>query len=320
MIKNKKIAVIIPCYRVVKHIGSVIGTIPDFVDAIYAVDDCCDQESGRFIQENIDDPRLHVIFHQQNTGVGGAMVSGYKHAIIDGMDIAVKIDGDGQMDPSLITRFVMPIVDGDADYTKGNRFYNLSDASSMPKIRLFGNMALSFLTKLSSGYWNIFDPTNGYTAISVPLLKMINLDKLSKRYFFESDILYRIGIAMGKVIDIPMTAVYGDEVSNLKISKIFWPFLKGNFRNMGKRIIYKYYIQDVNIASLQLLFGFIFLIFGLIYGGSYWYINAASHTPTPSGTVILSALCVAMGFQLLLAFLSYDTNNYPKDAISKRIN
>lgn len=320
MINKKKIAVVIPCYRVLSQIKDVIVRIPDYVDTIYIVDDCCEQKSGQFVTEHFNDKRIKVLFHEENQGVGGAMVTGYKQAIEDDIDIVVKIDGDNQMDPSLILKFITPLVNEDADYSKGNRFYNMTDSKGMPKLRLVGNIGLSFLTKLSSGYWKNFDPTNGYTAITVPVLKNLPLEKLSKRYFFESDILFRLGIADAKVTDIPMTAVYGNEVSNLHVRKIFWPFLKGNIRNFFKRLSYKYFLQDFNMASVELCFGLIFMVFGTIFGGVNWFHNAIAETSTPVGTIIIAALSIIVGFQLFLSFLSYDISNYPDTAISPSLD
>lgn len=215
---------------------------------------------------------------------------------------------------SLIHKFVIPIAKGEADYTKGNRFFNFSDSIGMPKIRLLGNIALSFLTKASSGYWKIFDPTNGYTAISTTILKLIPIDKLSKRYFFESDMLFRLSIANAKVVDVPMKAVYEDEESNLHIRKIFFPFLKGNITNFFKRLIYKYFLQDFNIASLELCFGVVLMFFGVTFGGVNWFQNSMSNVETPVGTIIIAALCIIVGFQLFLSFLSYDISNVSKQA------
>jgi dolichol-phosphate mannosyltransferase len=184
----------------------------------------------------------------------------------------------------------------------------------MPKIRLVGNIALSFLTKASSGYWKIFDPTNGYTAISTVLLRIMPLEKISKRYFFESDILFRLSIANAKVVDISMKAVYEDEESNLHVRKILLPFLKGNIKNFLKRIMYKYFLQDFNMASLELCFGIMLMLFGVIFGGINWFENSMDRVETPVGTVIISALGIIVGFQLFLSFLSYDVSSFPKKA------
>ncbi|CCN70294.1 glycosyltransferase [Vibrio nigripulchritudo] len=316
MLNEKKVAVVVPSYRVVKHILNVIDKIPNIVDKVYIVDDCCDQGSGNHVRENCSDPRVKILWHDVNQGVGGALVTGYKEAIRDEMDVVVKVDGDDQMNPKLIPQFINPLIRGEADYSKGNRFCNLSNTKGMPKVRFIGNIGLSFLTKLSSGYWKNFDPTNGYTAITVPILKCLPLDDLSKRYFFESDILFRLGVLGAKVIDIPMVAVYGSEVSNLHVRDVFWPFMKGNLKNFVKRIFYKYFLQDFNIASLELFFGILFLLSGMIYGGLNWFHNAMLSSPTPVGTIVVSALLVIVGFQLILSFLSYDISSYPKESIS----
>ncbi|MCG8380312.1 MAG: glycosyltransferase family 2 protein, partial [Proteobacteria bacterium] len=214
-----KISVVIPCYREKQHILEVIAEIPDYVKHIICVDDCCSDKTGEFIKQNCNDNRISVFTHTNNQGVGGAMVTGYKEALNVSSDIAIKIDGDGQMDPKLIPQFINPIIIEDADYTKGNRFFDIENISSMPKLRLFGNAILSFMNKLSTGYWKIFDPNNGYTAINSKVLKLLPLKKLNKGFFFESDILFRLNITRAVVVDIPMVARYGSETSHLNISK-----------------------------------------------------------------------------------------------------
>jgi len=183
--KDQKIAVVIPCYKVRDHILSVVEGIPSFVDRIYCVDDACPEKSTDEVKEKCADSRIKILKNTHNKGVGGAVILGYQKAIEEKVDIIVKIDGDGQMDSEIMDRFVLPITKEKCDYTKGNRFYRIEDIYSMPKIRVFGNMILSFLTKLSSGYWDVFDPTNGYTAISVKILKEVDLQKISNRYFQE---------------------------------------------------------------------------------------------------------------------------------------
>jgi hypothetical protein len=186
----------------------------------------------------------------------------------------------------------------------------------MPKIRLFGNAVLSFITKFSSGYYNIFDPTNGFTAISIVALNKLPLEKISKRYFFESDILFRLNVIGAKVIDIPMDAVYGSEVSNLNIKKIMIPFLKGNLKNLFKRIFYNYFLRGFSIASIELVLGVLFFSFGTFYGISAWYESSISHQPATSGTVMLAALPIILGVQLLLSFIQADIENKPSIALT----
>lgn len=312
------LAVVIPCYKVTHHIMAVINSIPDIVERIYAVDDCCPDKSGEYILTHSNDPRVKVLFNEKNKGVGGAVMAGYCAAIEESMYIAVKVDGDGQMDPALIPEFIEPILSGEADYTKGNRFYNLEEIHQMPKVRLFGNAALSLLNKLSSGYWDVFDPTNGYTAIHVDVLKKMPFQKISERYFFESDMLFRLNTLRAKVVDIPMDAHYGDEESQLKIGKIIGDFTKKNIKNTYKRIFYNYFLRDMSLASIELVIGFLLLNFGAFYGVFHWIKSAQGGIATPTGTVMLAVLPIVIGVQLLLSFLAYDIENVPRRRIHKR--
>lgn len=314
----QKIAVVIPTYKARNHILGVIDEIGPEVTRIYVVDDCCPDSSGDYVAANCKDERVSVIRHAENQGVGGAVITGYKAAIEDGMSILVKLDSDGQMDPALIMDFVVPIAYGEADYTKGNRFFDLEKVRSMPKVRLFGNAVLSLMCKLSSGYWNLFDPTNGYTAIHADVARHLPFNKISRRYFFETDILFRLNIIRAVVIDVPMDAKYGDEVSHLKISKIIGEFFVKHARNFLKRIFYNYYLRDMSLASIELPVGSALLGFGSIYGGYYWVHSAQAGVSTPVGTVMIAALPVLMGLQLILAFLSYDISSIPQRPLHSR--
>jgi glycosyltransferase involved in cell wall biosynthesis len=307
-----RIAVIIPCFRVKKHILGVLESIGPTVHLIYVIDDQCPEKTGDFVLEHCKDPRVSVRFNAINLGVGGAVMAGYKAALADDAHIAIKIDGDGQMDPRLIDRFIKPIIAGRADYTKGNRFFNLNNVRRMPGLRLFGNAALSFLNKLSSGYWDIFDPTNGYTAIHTDLLNELPFEKISNRYFFESDLLFRLNLLKAVVEDVPMDAKYGDEVSNLKISRVAGEFFVKHVRNFCKRVFYNYYLRDLSLASLELPLGLILFAFGTSFGLLQWWHSAVNDIATPAGTVMLSALPTLMGLQLILAFLAYDIGSVPR--------
>src|SRR5690606_18270120 len=306
-----KIAVVIPTYKARNHILDVIGGIGPEVNRIYVIDDCCPDGSGEYVSNNCTDSRVVVIKHAENQGVGGAVMTGYAAAINDGMTILVKIDSDGQMDPSLLMDFVTPIILGEADYAKGNRFFDLEKVRAMPGVRLFGNAVLSLMCKLSSGYWNLFDPTNGYTAIHADVARHLPFNKISRRYFFETDMLFRLNTLRAVVVDVPMEAKYGDEVSNLKISGIIGEFLAKHVRNFLKRIFYNYYLRDMSLASIELPLGLILLGFGLIYGGYHWMQSAQAGIPTPAGTVMLSALPILAGIQLLLGFIGYDVSSVP---------
>lgn len=305
------VAIVIPCYKVKAHILGVIDRISSDVWRVYVVDDCCPDGSGDYVSEFCDDPRVAIIRNAVNSGVGGAMIAGYRAAIADGADIIVKIDGDGQMDPALVPDFIAPIIAGEADYTKGNRFFDLEHVKAMPGVRLFGNAVLSLMTKLSSGYWDLFDPTNGYTAIHADVARHLPFEKISHRYFFETDMLFRLNTLRAVVVDIPMEAHYGDEQSNLKISSILGEFLIKHTRNFFKRIFYNYYLRDMSLSSLELPLGILLVTFGVFYGGFHWIDSTQEGVPTPAGTVMLSALPILLGMQFILAFIGHDISSVP---------
>jgi len=306
-----RVAVVIPSYKVTRHVLGVIGRIGPEVEKIYVVDDCCPEHTGDMVEAQCGDSRVRVLRHPQNLGVGGAVKTGYTQALQDGMDVVVKVDGDGQMAPEFIPTLIKPLRLGLADYAKGNRFYNLEDVRSMPAARLFGNAVLSFMTKLSAGYWRIFDPTNGYTAIHRSALSLLPLDKVADRYFFETDLLFRLATVRALVLDVPMTATYGDETSGLKISRILPRFLFGHFVNFSKRIVYNYFLRDFSVASLELVLGLVLLIFSGVFGTWTWITNVESRVATTAGTVMLAALPAILGAQLLLSFLAADITSEP---------
>lgn len=316
---HSRVAVVIPSYKVKRYILDLLVDIPAAVSKVYVIDDACPESSGRHVEQLSSDPRVVVIYHEVNQGVGGAVMTGYKAAIHDGADVIVKIDGDGQMDPALIPCFVEPILAGEADYTKGNRFFDLEAVRSMPTIRLFGNAVLSLITKLSAGYWNIFDPTNGFTALHVEVARRLPLEKISRRYFFETDMLFRLNTLNAVVVDVPMDAKYGDEVSGLRISKIVGEFLVKHLRNFGKRVFYKYYLRDMSLASLELPVGAVMLLFGLFFGAYHWHASVSLGISTPTGTVMLAVTPLFLGIQLLLSFIGHDIASTPKRPLQKSL-
>jgi glycosyltransferase involved in cell wall biosynthesis len=319
MTTTLRVAVAIPCYKVTQHVLNVIAAIGPEVEIIYAVDDGCPDGSGRFIEKNNHDPRVQVLYHPENLGVGGAVSSAYKAAIAARIDVVVKIDGDGQMNPALLPLFIRPIARGRADYTKGNRFYRPESLRGMPYIRLLGNAALSFLNKLSSGYWPIMDPTNGYTAIHTAVLRKLPLEKLERGYFFETDMLYQLNTIRAVVHDVPMDAVYAEEESNLKVFKVLPEFLCKHIARVFKRYIYLYLLRDFNIGSVYSIFGVLLCMVGSIFGGSHWWQSAVTGQTASSGTVMLAALPLIIGIQFLIAFLHYDVSNVPRMALSPDI-
>jgi dolichol-phosphate mannosyltransferase len=313
--KPLRIAAVIPCFRVRGQILGVLARIGPEVHAIYIVDDRCPEESGETVRREVTDPRVTVLFNEANLGVGGATIRGFKQAVEDGADIVVKLDGDGQMDPSLIPKFVTPIVRGHADYTKGNRFFNMEDTALMPTLRFFGNAVLSFMAKLSTGYWGIFDPTNGYVAIHCKVAKLLPMEKMDRRYFFETDLLFRLNTLRALVVDIPMVAIYGGERSNLRVGKEVLRFLVGHARNAAKRVYYTYFLRDFNVASIELVLGAMLAISGSLFGVAQWLKSGAIHEPATAGTVMLAALPIMLGVQLLLGFINYDVSHSPRECL-----
>jgi dolichol-phosphate mannosyltransferase len=310
-----RIAVVIPCYRVRAKILSVIGRIGPEVAAVYVVDDACPEASGRYVAEHGRDPRVRILYNPVNQGVGGAMLNGMRQAARDGADIVVKIDGDGQMDPALVPSFAGVIASGEADYAKGNRFFEPEGLADMPKGRLIGNSGLSLLSKVSSGYWNVFDPTNGYFAIHASILEFLPVEKISKRYFFESDMLFRLNVLGARVLDIPMHAHYADETSSMKPLRELPRFAAAHLRNFAKRIAYNYFLRNFSIASLELFLGTLLLAFGVAYGIAHWGVEV----PASAGTVMMAALPIIIGTQLVLAFLNYDIQSVPRAALHRRL-
>lgn len=309
---DKTIAVVIPSYKVTPFVLGVIAKIGPEVNKIYVVDDACPEGSGRLVVARNTDSRVQVIFCERNLGVGGAVMRGYSAALNDGYDCIVKIDGDGQMNPESLKLLVAPILLGKADYTKGNRFSNLEDVRSMPFIRLAGNAALSFMSKASSGYWSIFDPTNGYTAISRHAVSLLPMKKISNRFFFETDLLFRLGTFGAVVQDVPMQAIYGTEKSNLAINKELLTFVFGHARNLSKRIFYNYFLRGFSVASVELVLSLFLLSFGGVYGVMKWMQSAHTGIFASNGEVMLAALPIIIGVQLLISFIGFDMQNQPK--------
>ena len=307
-----RVAVVIPAYRVSRHILGVLQAIGPEVDRIYVIDDGCPEGSGELVRSQCADPRVRLLRHEVNRGVGAAVITGYRAALGDGAEIIVKVDGDGQMDPALVGDFVGPIRAGQADYTKGNRFFDLEGLEQMPRTRLIGNAILSFMNKVSSGYWDIFDPTNGYTAIHANVLQRLPLGKVGQGYLFETDMLFRLNILRAVVWDVPMQARYGDETSSMKVTRVAAALFVNHIRNFAKRIFYNYYLRDVSIASIELPLGLLGVFAGSALGAYHWIHSARLGVTTPAGTVMLATLPLVAGLQLLLAFIHYDIAAVPR--------
>lgn len=307
-----RIHVVIPAYKVEKHIIDLIPRIGREVEKIWVVDDKCPNGSGKLVEKKSKDSRVSVLFNSENLGVGGAVTTGYRAALAQGAEVVVKLDGDGQMFPEDIPALVKPILIGEADYSKGNRFDSLDDLYQMPRVRIFGNAVLSFWSKLSSGYWSVTDPTNGFTAIHRAVLEKIDLEKLSKRFFFESDMLFRLNLAGAVVEDVALPARYGDEKSNLKIGKVILEFPWKFIKNQLKRVFYRYYLREWSIASFELPLGVGLSIFGAWFGLVSFLSAAEAGRATTAGQATIASLAIILGVQLMLSFLSYDIQSEPK--------
>lgn len=310
---KQKIAVVIPAYDVADQIAEVILSVHayDFVDYIIVVDDQCPHSSGR-IAEDMQLNNVIVLYHEKNLGVGGAVITGYRKAMELDCDIIVKIDGDGQMDANYISNLIEPLIKDNADYTKGNRFIDFTALKAMPAIRLFGNSILSFFVKAASGYWNIMDPTNGFTAINKRALQKLKLGKINNRYFFESDMLINLNIINAVVKDIDIPAKYGRENSSLRVMNVMFNFPPKLLKGILKRIFLKYFLYDFNMASIYILLGLPIFIISSIFGIYEWidsFITGTSKTP---GTIMLVALPIIVSFQMLMQAIQIDINSVPK--------
>jgi glycosyltransferase involved in cell wall biosynthesis len=308
-----KTAVVVPCYNVEFHIKDVVDSIHGLVDVIIAVDDASkDDTNSKLNQLAQRYENVKVISHKTNQGVGAAMKTGYKLAMELQCTVIIKMDGDGQMDSKYLPTLISKVASTEADFAKGNRFHDLKALKAMPISRRLGNLGLSFLIKAASGYWNIFDPSNGFTAISNNALSRVDMTKIHDRYFYESSMLIELYYSNSIISDVPMEAKYGDEISGLSISKTLIEFPPKLVYAMIKRILLKYFLLDFNIASLYMLVGFPLFISGSIFGIVNFIYYGKNSLPAPTGTVVIPTLFIILGFQLLLAALSYDVSNFPR--------
>jgi len=305
-----KVAVLIPCYNVQVHIRKVILGLPDVVDLIISVDDASTDNTAAILLE-LKEEKNSIIIHQhkQNGGVGAAMKTAFQLGLESDCDCFIKIDGDGQMDSQFIYQLVQALEEEEVNLAKGNRFNNFRALRQMPIFRRIGNLGLSFLLKAASGYWHIFDPTNGFFAIDRKILSQLDQSRLADDYFFESSLLLELYYTKAKIKDVPMPAIYGNEVSNLSIwHSLFrfpWKLSKAFFR----RLVLRYFVFDFNIASLYLLVGLPSFLFGIAFGSYNWVYYATRNIPTPLGTIMVATLTVVLGFQLILAAIQFDIND-----------
>ena len=317
-LSNYNIAVVVPAYNESSHIAEVLETIPTYVRWIIVVDDKSTDDTANCIEEvAADSPRVLLVQHENNQGVGGAMVSGYRKALELNADIVVKMDGDGQMPASFIPALVQPLVFEQADYAKGNRFRDFQALAHMPTIRRAGNMVLSFMTKAAVGYWDCFDPCNGFVAIRGDVLRQLPLDKIDRSFFFETSMLARLYLLDAVVQDVPMPAIYGDEKSHLSVSRVLLGFPPRMLKNFVRRILLKNFLYDFSMESVYLLTGVFIFLAGVLFGGVQWFQYGSVGVSAPTGTVVIPAMAIILGFQLLLSAINEDIRSVPRHPLCR---
>lgn len=304
-IEERTIAVVIPAYQAERTIQKVILQIPAYVDWIIVIDDASTDTTLSAVKQ-ISDPRICILHHNRNTGVGGAMVTGYQKAIELRADLIAKIDADGQMDPKYLARFARAAVRFKCDYVKANRFGHIDKLPTMPKLRLAGNLFLTFLTKFVSGYWNIFDPQNGYVMITHKMLKRLNLKSLARGYFFENSMLINLNIMRAKIAEIYIPAQYGGEESSMRLSHIIVTFPPKLLLGYLYRIYQKYVFRSLSPFALLSIFGIVTMLWGTVWGGISWWQSYTTRVPATTGTVILALLPLLLGWTSLLQALVLD--------------
>lgn len=306
------VAAVIPAYKASKTILKVVEATLPYVDAVFVVDDACPESTGKVVEEYYFKPtdNVYVLRNIINLGVGGATVKGFIEAMKGNYNLLIKLDADGQMDSSLIPLFVEKInIDG-ADLVKGNRFFSVRSMLSMPIVRLAGNIVLSFLAKLSTGYWELFDPTNGFIAVKTDALRLIPFEQASKRYFFETDILFLCGLQNLRVLQVSMKPMYDDHFSSmnpiLEVPNFFFRHLLLFFR----RILYEYVLLDFNVGSISLL-AFALNLF-VFLGISFWRLSIGTLSyETAPGILSIFVISAIVGSQCLLNFLYFDSTQRP---------
>lgn len=304
MYRDMRVAIVVPAHNEERLIGKVIETAPDVVDLIVVVDDCSDDATSANAKA-VGDPRLELIELPRNLGVGGAIVAGHRRALELGADVCVVMAGDAQMDPAYLPALLAPIADGAAEFTKANRFYAYGSFDGMPKHRIAGNIAMSFMTKAASGYWNLFDPQNGYTAIHRSALERLTLDRIAQGYDFENDLLIQLNIAGVRARDVPVPAVYGDEVSGMKLRKVAPRLLRRCWSGFWTRMWRKYVLQSFSPVALLFFSGLAMVGFGLAIG-VFILFNTLGPPQASPGTVLLCVGPLLSGVHLLIYALFLD--------------
>lgn len=303
-----RLAVVIPAFRAEGSIATVVGAMPACVDRIIVVDDGSPDGTVKKVQE-LSEPRVILLTHECNRGVGAAMVTGYRKALELGAEFVAKIDADGQMDPSHLERFVEVAEKHGCDYVKANRFGHLESLAEMPRLRLLGNVALTFLTKFVSGYWNVFDPQNGYVMISRRMLLRLSLEMIDGSYFFENSMLINLNIMRARVGEMYVPARYGDEVSSMRLPQIAWSFPLKLINGYVYRVYQKYVFRSLSPYALFVVCGAALITWSVVWGGIAWYESWSTRVVATTGTIMLALLPFLMGWSLLLEALVLDVQD-----------
>jgi dolichol-phosphate mannosyltransferase len=311
------VAAVIPAFNVAAELGEVLRQMPMLFKTVIVVDDGSRDATAEVAERCAQsDSRILLLRHQTNQGVGAAVITGFKTALEAGADVIVKIDGDGQMPLWLVPNLVQPLIDGVADYTKGNRFRDFQAVRAMPFVRRVGNVILSFLSKAATGYWHCFDPANGFVAIRADVLSQLPLHKIDRTYFFETSMLSHLYVLGAVVREVPMPAHYAGETSSLSITSVVRQFPGKLFASLLRRLVLKNFIYDFNMESFHILTGLPLLLAGLLYGGYNWWWYASRSLAAPAGTVVLSALLIMLGAQLLISAVNLDLQSVPREPIN----
>ena len=311
MYKGRRVAVVIPAYNVAPQIVGVVNGIPDFIDDIIVVEDAATDGTAELVR-GLRERRLTLVQHALNQGVGAATVTGFRLALDRGADLVVKMDGDGQMDPEFLPSLLEPIVSEGYAYAKGNRFLCEDSLRDMPKLRLVGSFILTFLSKLASGYWHVFDPVNGYVAIDATMLRRLPLDRIAPRHFFESDMLIQLNVFRARVKDVPVPARYGDERSSMRVSRVLVTFPLYLLRGFWYRIYERHVLREFSPVAVFWVLGSVLLTWGTAFGALTWLTSIWFNRAATTGTVMLSVLPFIMGFQLVLQAILTEIQDSPR--------
>ncbi len=310
MYAGSRIGVVVPAWNESRLIASTLSTMPHFVDRIVVVDDASTDDTAERARA-VGDPRVTVITHEVNGGVGSAILTGHSILFAEGCDVSVVMAGDAQMDPAYLSTLLDPIVNDGIGFAKANRFFNASSYAGMSRTRIFGNVVLSFLTKASSGYWHLFDPQNGYTALSASAWRLLDVASIARGYEFENSVLINLNIANVRARDVPIPAIYGDEVSGIRLPRIVPRLLRTLWRGFWFRIVRKYVVPSFSPVALLLFTGLALAGFGFVIG-----VFALAYSIGPreasTGTWLLSVAPGLTGVFMLIQALVLDIEESPR--------